>query len=183
LQPSDRDLVARFVGARDEDAFRLLFRRHTPRVYAVALRLMAGQVSDAEDVVQEMWRRAATRLGVFRWQSALSTWLTSIAINCARERLRQRPLIPVEAEDLAALPAASSASAMSMDLERAIASLPDRCRAAFVLHDVEGYTHDEIAQLLDIAAGTSKSHVFHARRLLRARLTGASPARTDHHGR
>jgi RNA polymerase sigma-70 factor (ECF subfamily) len=183
LQPSDQDLVARVIGARDEEAFRLLFRRHTPRVYAVALRLMARRESEAEEVVQEMWRRAATRLGAFQWQSALSTWLRSIAFNCARERLRIRPILQADDAALAALPAAATSPALALDLERAIASLPDRCRAAFVLHDIEGYTHEEIAGLLEIAAGTSKSHLFHARRLLRARLTAAPPARTDRHGR
>jgi RNA polymerase sigma-70 factor (ECF subfamily) len=183
LQPPDRDLVARFVDGRDEDAFRLLFRRHTPRVYAVALRLMAGRASDAEDVVQEMWRRAAERLPSFLWQSALSTWLTSIAINCARERLRVRPIVTAPVEAIDATVVAPPQTLLGLDLDRAIAALPDRCRAVFVLHDIEGCTHEEIARLLDIAAGTSKSHLFHARRLLRARLTAAAPAGADRHDR
>lgn len=166
----------------EEEAFRLLFRRHTPRVFAVALRLMGGRAADAEDVVQEMWLRAARRLGEFEWRSALSTWLVAIAINCARERLRARAMTLAPPEALADVPARSTPPAVAIDLERAIAALPDRYREVLVLHDVEGWTHAEIGRHLDIAAGTSKSDLFHARRAVRARLTARRDEVHDHAG-
>jgi RNA polymerase sigma-70 factor (ECF subfamily) len=171
LHPADRDLAARFLRYQDEEAFRLLFRRHTPRLCALARRLMAGRTTDAEDVVQDAWQRAAGRLESFEWRSALSTWLSGFVINCARERLRARPLVDGDAAaDLDRLPAVGRSPAASVDLERAIAALPDGYREVLVLHDVEGMTHDEIAGHLGIAAGTSKSQLFHARRAVRARL-------------
>ena len=146
---------------------------------------MAGRDADAEDVVQEMWHRASSRLPMFQWQSALPTWLTAIAINCARERLRVRPIVVAPADSADELPASPSHRTipLGLDLERAIAQLPDRCRAVLVLHDVEGYTHTEIAARLDIAVGTSKSHLFHARRQLRASFSAAAPARAERHAR
>jgi RNA polymerase sigma-70 factor (ECF subfamily) len=83
LQHENRDeaLVARFLASGDEEAFRLLFRRHTPRLYGLAFRLMAARASEAEDVVQEAWQRAAIRLGRFEWRSALSTWLGAIVAD------------------------------------------------------------------------------------------------------
>jgi RNA polymerase sigma-70 factor (ECF subfamily) len=171
LQPTDRELVERFVQQRDEEAFRLLFRRHTPRLYAIALRLMAQRASDAEDAVQTAWQRASTRLASFEWRSQFGTWLTAIVINCARERLRTRMWnaeAPLE-DDFSSHDRGPGATAI--DLERAIAALPDGYREVLVLHDVEGMTHTEIAEHLGIAAGTSKSQLFHARRRVRALLS------------
>jgi RNA polymerase sigma-70 factor (ECF subfamily) len=136
---------------------------------------MGARGDEAEDVVQETWQRAAGRVGAFEWRSALSTWLSGILINCARERLRKpgvEPMDPVAIDLLVARAAREPA----IDLERAIAALPDGYREVFVLHDVEGLTHEEIASRLDVAAGTSKSQLFHARRALRARL---APARSE----
>ena len=171
MQPTDRELVERFVQRRDEEAFRLLFRRHTPRLYAVSLRLMAQRAADAEDAVQTAWQRASARLGSFEWRSQFGTWLTAIVINCARERLRTRMWnaeAPLE-DDFRSHDRGPGATAI--DLERAIAALPDGYREVLVLHDVEGMTHTEIAEHLGIAAGTSKSQLFHARRRVRALLS------------
>jgi RNA polymerase sigma-70 factor (ECF subfamily) len=176
LQPTDQELCDRFVRQGDEAAFRVLFRRHSPRLYAIALRMLAGRVADAEDAVQDAWLRAASGLRRFEWRSALSTWLSGIVINCARERLRARPLVQASDADLAALPAAPRPQVPALDLERGLAALPDGYREVLVLHDLYGYTHLEIADLLDIVVGTSKSQLFHARRALRARL---SPAMSD----
>jgi RNA polymerase sigma-70 factor (ECF subfamily) len=170
LHTAEQALVARFVTHGDEEAFRLLFRQHSPRMYAMALRLMGGRAADAEDVVQDAWLRAAARLGGFEWRSALSTWLTSIVINCARERLRATPVTADGTEAPTPL-APPDASAERIDLDRAIASLPDGYREVLVLHDIHGLTHEEIARALDVAPGTSKSQLFHARRAVRARLT------------
>lgn len=152
----------------------------------MALRLTGGKHSDAEDVVQEAWMRAARRLAEFEWRSSLSTWLQSIVINCARERWRIATWTSlddpgrVETEAREGLRTSHPASGTShgaseaIDLERAIASLADGYRAVLVLHDVEGYTHPEIAALCGISEGTSKSQLFHARRALRARLSRSS---------
>jgi RNA polymerase sigma-70 factor (ECF subfamily) len=182
LHPSDRDLADRFLRRADDAAFRTLFRRHTPRMYALALRLLAGRDAEAEDAVQDAWQRAAAALGRFEWRSTLATWLGGFVINCARERLRARPLIAIDPEALAVVPAPAASPGEAIDLERAIAALPDGYREVLVLHDIEGYTHDEIAGRLGIAAGTSKSQLFHARRAVRARLAGSRHEAMDHAG-
>ncbi|HET9271123.1 MAG TPA: RNA polymerase sigma factor [Vicinamibacterales bacterium] len=166
----------------DEEAFRLLYRRHTPRLYAVALRLLAGRSADAEDVVQDAWLRSAARLADFEWRSALSTWLIAIVINCARERLRMRPIVTAEPDDVAQVVARPESPHVAIDLERAIAALPDRRRQVLVLHDIEGWTHAEIGRHLDMPAGTSKSDLFQARRAVRASLTARTAEVPDHAG-
>lgn len=153
------------VRGGDEAAFRELYRQHTPRLYAVTLRLLSRH-SDAEDAVQEAWLRAVRGLNAFRGESSFATWLTGIGIRCALEILRKRnPLILTPEE-----PSTSANQEIVVDLERAVAGLPDGYRTVLVLHDIEGRTHEEIAALLDIEPGTSKSQLFHARRALRARL-------------
>jgi len=180
LHPSDRDLVARFLATGDEDAFRLLFRRHTPRLYAMAWRLLAHHTADVDDAVQETWKRAAAALGGFAWKAAFGTWLTGILINCARERRKQRPLQQVDGVPLSDIAASERPRDSTIDLERAIADLPDGYREVLILHDVEGYTHDEIGALLGIASGTSKSQLFHARQAMRARLATNTPEDMTH---
>jgi RNA polymerase sigma-70 factor (ECF subfamily) len=182
LHPTDRELVAQIVRRSDEDAFRVLFRRFTPRLFALARRLLAGDEADADDVVQEAWVRAAGRLGEFGWRSSLSTWLSGFVINCARERLRRRRPDAADPETLEALPGPVGIAGLALDLDAAIARLPDGYRTVLVLHDVEGYTHDEIATLVGIAPGTSKSQLFQARRAIRRALAPVSPEARDHAG-
>lgn len=171
----DRALVSRFREAREETAFRVLYRRHAPALFRFATRL-AGNREDGEDLLQETWIRAAARLGEFRWESSLPTWLCGIALNCWREIARSRarraggpsgyppgvPLLPP--------PAPPEGAESSLDLERAIETLPDGYREVLVLHDLHGYTHEEIAEVLGVAAGTSKSQLSRARRALRERF-------------
>lgn len=168
----DRGLVDRFLRLQDEESFRALYRRHTPALYGLARRLLAASSGDAEDAVQDTWVRAAARLHRFRWESALRTWLTGILVNCCRERLRGQWRW-VEPDDAAPKEQADDVLPLEQTLgvERAIASLPPGSRSVFVLHDIHGHTHQEIAALLDIEPGTSKSQLFHARRQLRALLT------------
>ena len=170
-ETADRALVSRFLSRRDDASFRAIYARHAPAVFALAARL-SGSASDGEDLLQEAWIRAAERLEGFRWESTLRTWLCGIAVNCWREQRRRRgdaELAPVALEgdlpDFAPLPAAERA-----DLERAVRALPDGYREVVVLHDVHGYTHDEIAGLLGITAGTSKSQLSRGRRRLREML-------------
>lgn len=172
---SDREWAEEVIRSGDEHAFRRLYRRHTPRLYSFSLRLLGGAVADAEDVVQETWVRAVRQLRGFRWRSSLGTWLCGIAHNLCRERLRRlrtrdekEAVTPPDARVSAAEP-----GGLHLDLERAIALLPARCRTVLVLHDLEGWTHQEIARDLGIAAGTSKSQLFEARRRVRTWLEGA----------
>jgi RNA polymerase sigma-70 factor (ECF subfamily) len=167
----DRELVTRFLAARSETAFRRLYRRHTPRLYQTVLRLVGGSGAEAEDVVQEVWLRAADRLEGFRWVSSLSTWLTGIAVNVCRETRRSRPReVEAAAEHEPAAGSLDPPGSGALDLERALAALPDGYRRVVILHDVEGYTHEETARLLGIEAGTSKSQLHQARWALRRLL-------------
>ena len=170
---SDRALVSA-VMAGDESAFRALYRRHTPRVRMLARRLLGAHDSGIDDVVQEAWIRACRSLPTFEWRSSLSTWLCGIMIRCALESRRSRGRhdrrIQV-AYDLYTYPSEDPYSRETrVDLERALEQLSDRQRFVVVLHDVEGYTHQEIAQRLGIPEGTSKSHLFRGRVALRSIL-------------
>jgi RNA polymerase sigma-70 factor (ECF subfamily) len=168
VETDDLALVERFLRGRDEDAFRALYRAHTPALYALALRLTGGDEGEAEDLVQESWVRALTALRSFRAQSALRSWLCGVLVNVRRGRIRVdwRTIDAPDAEPLAEATSPDDA----IDLERAIATLPDGARDVYVLHDVEGYTHREIANLLSIVEGTSKSQLNRARVLLRSSL-------------
>ncbi len=167
----DRELAERVL-AGDEAAFRDLYRRHTPRLLQLALRLGGGEEADAEDVVQETWIRATEKLDAFRWESAFGTWLHAIGTNVAREAARRRERRhEVAWLDDAEPPAAEPLEHVEpLDLERAIAALPVGYRTVLVLHDVEGYTHEAIAEQLGVASGTTKSQLFGARRAVRALL-------------
>ena len=173
----DRRLAAAVAESGDEAAFRALYRRHTPALYRLALRLGAGDESWADDLVQRAWIRAVEGLASFQWRSAFRTWLSGIAVNCAREGWRERQTSREVAWDPEAQAVAAPAGDPGdrVDLERGIAALPQGCREVLVLHDVEGFTHEEIARLLRIEVGTSKSQLFHARRRLRGYLSRAEP--------
>ena len=174
--PDDRELVLRFVATREEEAFRALYRVHTPYLWKLALRLSAGNEPEAEEVVQEAWIRIAGRLERFAWRSALRTWLAGFVVHCWRERqkrARWTDELPSEFGSDDAIPQ----SVDRVDLERAIARHPAAPRSVLVLYEIEGFTHEEIGRLLGIPAGTSKSRLFTARRTLRQLLTdeGATP--------
>ena len=125
--------------------------------------------ADANDAIQETWIRACAALARFEWKSSLKTWLTGVLINCVREQNRKNrsreEQLPDDWPANIAVPAGEQ-----LNLEQAIARLPDGYRHVLMLHDVEGYTHDEIGALLDISAGTSKSQLHHARRAIRTLL-------------
>ena len=179
-RPAEQELVAAFVRERDETAFRRLYRRETPVLYRVALRFLGGRPSQAEDAVQETWIRAAERLPDFRFESSLRTWLIGILINCCREsRRRELPAAPPPPDD--SIPEGPGAAGR-LDLERAVADLADGYRHVLVLHDVMGYTHAEVAMLLGIEEGTSKSQLFLARRALRRRLGLTEEVRHERRG-
>jgi RNA polymerase sigma-70 factor (ECF subfamily) len=169
----DRTLVDAYLRDREEKAFRVLYRRHTPAMYGTVMRMSRGDAAVAEEAVQAAWIRAATRLDGFRWESCLRSWLTGIALNCWRESWRRAGKAEiVELPDLPAAPAQARVI-HRMDLQRAIDQLPDGYREVLLLHDVEGYTHDEIGSLMGIRNGTSKSQLSRARRAVRRWLTKA----------
>ncbi len=161
----DRELAAQFLRTRDEVSFRALFRAHSPALLMLALRMLGGAQADAEDAIQETWIRAIQQLPQFRWESSLRTWLCGIAINCCREVLRRRkPSVELDAESVAPK---REATGLALDLESALRALPDGYREVLVLHDVEGYTHEEVSSLLGITSGTSKSQLSRARATMR----------------
>lgn len=168
---SDRELVQAVLKDGDEHAFRELYHRHTPRLYLLVLRLLGYSEMDAEDAVQETWVRAVREFRGFRWESALGTWLGAIGCNVARDQLRKLR----RTEDRELTPAltswVSNQPAEQVDLEHAIRRLPEGYRTVLVMHDLEGFTHEEIGTALGIAPGTSKSQLFGARRSLRAMLS------------
>jgi len=166
----DRELAERIVRDGDESAFRILYRRHTHLLYPFVLRVLGGVEADAEDVVQDTWVRAARALPRFRWESSFRTWIMGIALNRARELMRRGARTTRTPEQGFEIPVAPPPTAERLDLERAIACLPDGYRTVLLLHDVEGFTHPEISERLDIAIGTSRSQLHHARRTLRRML-------------
>ena len=158
----------------DVDAFEELYRENSGRVYLLCLR-MCGDPSLAEELAQEAFIRAWQKLSSFRGDSAFSTWLNRVTVNVvlgdrrstARREARIKPAgddVPVD------LSASVPSPGQALDLERSIAALPDGARAVFVLHDVEGYRHKEIARLIGVAEGTSKAQLHRARKLLRKAL-------------
>jgi RNA polymerase sigma-70 factor (ECF subfamily) len=146
------------------------------RVHAVVWRLAGGQAARAEDLVQEAFIRAWQALPAFRYESAFSTWLHRLAINTALMTIRQRSGGEDRETDDAALEYVASPDTAGqrlreqMDLERAVSTLPERARAVLILHDIEGWKHEEIASELGMAVGSSKAQLHRARKLLRQRL-------------
>jgi len=169
----DAELVA-LCQAGDVDAFEALYRQHSPRIYSLDCR-MAGSPQEGEDLLQEIFLQVHKKLGSFRGDSALGTWLYRLAMNLCLDFVRSRQnrmkLVTSAIEDGAEQPALRETPVARLDLERAVQRLPDGYRAAFVLHDVEGLDHREIAEMLGISEGTSRSQVFKARMKLRQLLS------------
>lgn len=164
----DREEVAA-AAAGDRRAFERLYRRHGPRVFALCLRMTADRAL-AEELVQDVFVRVWQKLGTFRGDAAFGTWLHRVAVNVV---LGRPAPAGAESDDsaLEAAPARAVSVGERLDLEGAIAGLPAGARRVFVLHDVEGYTHEEIGVLLGITSGGSKAQLHRARLLLRTALT------------
>ncbi|WP_425600115.1 RNA polymerase sigma factor [Pseudoxanthomonas mexicana] len=168
--------LARSAASGDMQAFEALYRRHAGRVHGVIQRLVGFHGARAEDLTQEAFVRAWQALPAFRFESAFGTWLHRLAVNTALMELRSRRNGPRFDEDedvldgIGLADSAGQATALSMDLERAVATLPPRARAVLVLYDVEGWKHEEIAAELGMAVGSSKAQLHRARHLLRERL-------------
>lgn len=159
--------------AGDRSAFESIYHAEAGRVYALALRL-AADAPAARELVQDVFIRAWERLETFRGDAALSSWLHRLTVNLffQQRRAERRRLKRVEPRsELPHGAAPASSAAARIDLEQAIRGLPDGAREVFVLHDVEGYRHDEIGKMTGIAVGTSKAQLHRARELLRKVLT------------
>lgn len=164
----------------DLAAFEELYKAHAGKLFSVACRML-GNPADAEDLLQEIFLSAHRKLDGFRGESALGTWLYRLATNHCLDYLRSRAARTNQLTDTldddrgqvdSARGGLAERSITKMDLERALAQLPEGCRAAFVLHDVQGLEHREVGEALGIAEGTSKSQVHKARLRLRAILSG-----------
>ncbi len=172
-------ILVRRAASADVAAFEALYRRHHRRVHGVIVRLVGQAGARAEDLTQEAFVRAWQALPTFRFESAVSTWLHRLAVNTALMELRARRSRPVADDDEDALeslsmPDTAGRAVLGRDLERAVATLPPRARAVLVLHDVEGWKHEEIAEELGMAVGSSKAQLHRARGLLRTRIGEAA---------
>lgn len=164
----------------DPAAFDDLYEAHVGRVFALCLRMTADR-RRAEELTQDVFVKAWRRIGTFRGRSAFSTWLHRVTVNTvldAQKRRSRRPaqlsVMPEDALPGGGVDVEAPDAARRLALERAIASLPERSRTALVLHAIEGYRYEEVAELMEISMGTVKSHIHRARKLLLERLEGSS---------
>jgi RNA polymerase sigma-70 factor (ECF subfamily) len=177
---TERELIEQATDG-DGRAIRALYERYSPRVYAVVRRI-AGDDMLAQDYAQEAWIRAIRALPTFRGDARFSTWLHRIAVNAALQAVRKadtrkkhRGPMP---EDVEVGPPRRDAL-LKKRLERALDDLPEGMRRVLILHDVEGYTHEEIGDVLGVATGTSKSQLFKARAKMREMLSGLNEPEQD----
>ncbi|TBR40324.1 MULTISPECIES: RNA polymerase sigma factor [Dyella] len=161
----------------DRHAFQRLYRKHLDRVYGAVFRLAGYDHARAEDLTQDAFVRAWQKLGSFRQESSFGTWLYRLAVNVALMDIRSRgsdPVSTMDDEDLPDRGETPFCAAEREELERAIGKLPPRARAVLVLHDIEGWRHEEISGELGMAVGSSKAQLHRARGLLRKALGEAS---------
>lgn len=174
--------LAQASAAGDEMAFETIYRTHFRRVYSLCLRML-GNPTDAEDVTQDVFIQLYRKIGSFQGDSALSTWLYRMTVNTVlmylRHKQRKHKEQAVEDESLQSLAEVDQFKHRDevsltdrIALERAIAQLPAGYRSVLVLHDIEGYEHEEIGQMLGISVGTSKSQLHKARLKLRKLILG-----------
>lgn len=171
----DGALVQRSI-AGDLRAFELLYRKHVGRVHGAILRIVGMNHARAEELTQDAFVRAWQKLGGFRFESAFSTWLYRLGVNVALMDLRgagNEQTVEDEVLEFAAGGDVPFCAGERADLEQAVAKLPPRARAVLVLHDVEGWKHEEIAKELGMAVGSSKAQLHRARGLVR-KLLGAA---------
>lgn len=169
----DRRLAEDFLRTRSEAVFLQLYDRHTDGLYRFAARLAGGPGVEPAELVQDTWVRALAALPGFRWQSSLRTWLCGILLNRWRDTRSKRDReLRLSVIAGSRPPVVHEHAAGRLVLERALAQLPDGYREVLLLHDLEGYTHEEIARRFGIVEGTSKSQLHRARRALRELLEG-----------
>jgi RNA polymerase sigma-70 factor (ECF subfamily) len=172
MAASHANADAALAARGDVSAFERLYRAHLSRVHNLVRRMAAGR--DTDELTQDVFVRAWQKLGSFRGESAFGTWLHRLAVNVVIERFRseaqRRRWLHDGDEILDTVAAPRRSKDLSIDFETALEKLPDGAREVFVLHDVEGYKHHEIATLLEISAGTSKAQLHRARMMLRKHL-------------
>lgn len=171
MPPVSDDVSAAAGG--DRRAFERLYRLHVDRVYGLCVRMLGDRVQ-ADEVTQDVFVRVWQKLPGFRGESAFSTWLHRVAVNVVLSRRKAAGVQQGRLADEEALESAPTRQVFvgeRLDLEQAIAGLPNGARRVFVLHDVEGFTHEEIGEQLGITPGGSKAQLHRARMLLRAALT------------
>lgn len=160
------------AAAGDVHAFETLYRAHLPRVHSLVRRMTGGR--DADELTQDVFVRVWQKLGTFRGDSAFATWLHRLTVNVVIERFRTDTARRQRFHDGDAIFDSLSAPPrhgdVSLDFESALLKLPDGAREIFVLHDVEGHKHHEIASMLGISPGTSKAQLHRARMMLRKHL-------------
>lgn len=181
MEHTDRELVESFLRTRGEEPFRLLYARHSPYLFGLASRLLGPAREDAADALQDAWLRASRSLVDLQWRSSLRTWLAGILVNCCREITRRRIRrveLELTGEFLDAV-APIERPISTSDLERALAQLPEGYRTLIVLHDVNGFTHEEIGSILGINIGTSKSQLSRGRKAIRMLLTQQPGAKDE----
>lgn len=163
---------AALAAAGDSHAFERLYRAHAARIHGLVRRMLGAD--EATEVTQDVFVRAWQKLGTFRGEAAFGTWLHRVAVNLVLTRRAEfgtrRSRFIAEEQVLESLPARPGARDFGLDFEAAIARLPEGARHVFVLHDVEGYRHEEIAGLLGVTPGTTKAQLHRARMLLRSHL-------------
>lgn len=178
--PDDQELVRRSL-AGDQQAFRLLVGRHERKVFNLAYRML-GRAEDARDATQDAFLACYRNLGRFRGDAAFGTWLHRIAVNACYDHLRRKVPAPM---DLATLPDEpmgpdpADRAADTVDVHRALASLPPDYRTVLILHDVQGLPYEEVALALEVPLGTVKSRLHRARAALGRALAGTAEPETD----
>lgn len=173
--PPDEELVRRFL-AGDRPAFSALVERHERRIYNLAYRML-GRPEDAADATQEVFLACWRKLGGFRGASAFTTWLHRVAVNVCYDVLRRRGREAPAAEEIDPPPAPDHAddAAGALDVQRALARVPEEFRTVLVLHDVQGVPYEEIAEILGAPLGTVKSRLHRGRAALGRLLRGEQP--------
>lgn len=172
--PSEESAWIRRAQAGDVAGFEPLYRAHVGRVHALCLRMLSDR-SAAEELTQDTFVRAWERIDTFRWEASFGTWVYRIAVNQVLSAIRSQRRFTDKLRELAgrvviASPDDPFPGEFDLDLERAVRELPERARLVFLLHDVEGYKHAEIAEMMGLTSGTTKTHLHHARRKLRGML-------------
>jgi RNA polymerase sigma-70 factor (ECF subfamily) len=187
---TEAEAIAR-AKAGDADSFAALYELHKRRVYSLCLR-MTGNTAEAEDLTQEAFLQLFRKIATFRGESAFSTWLHRLAVNVVLMRLRKKGLPEVSLEEtlepqqedgprkeIGTRDNALAGSIDRINLERAIENLPPGYRIIFVLHDVEGFEHNEIAEMMGCSVGNSKSQLHKARMRLRDLLKTSRAAKAE----
>lgn len=171
VEPTQADRDVERATSGDAEAFERLYRATVARIHGLARRMAGDDLAD--DLTQEVYVRAWKKLGTFRGEASFGTWLHRLAVNLIlsrRESVRKREARLLGESWMDSLRARAASPGLKVDLEGALRRLPDGARQVFVLYDVEGYSHDEVARAMGITTGTSKSQLHRARMLLRRYL-------------